>query len=414
MRAAQLFQAPGLDPLVAIRDDGTLLSTLDAILTGWRMTPVPWDGASEPMLRVTREGDSWVCAGETYDTPLRFTDPVSTACSVMASLFKAHTLVNQDALCLHAAGVRIGRGVVLLTGHYRAGKTVVAAACAAAGMQVFSDDIIPLDPDGLTARAPGLAIRLRLPLPESLTPETRAFIEANRSVASERYAYVRPPDSRLAPHGLAAPIAGVVTLRRGEGSPLRLRRLGPGDALSETIRRNFAREVPAGRILDTFEALLARVPCLSLDYDIAEDAAAILQQAFEGDMPPIESEPVSVGLPLARRKTAPPLPDTLVLSRSPTVRAREHGGHAFLTDAEEFSIFTLNPTGAGVWRMLSEPTHFGDLVEVFAAAFPETDAGDLRADLSALVRDLEAAGMVETALPAASQRTPGSLVTGPD
>ncbi len=199
MQAPALYRAEGLDPLVAISDDGRLMATLGEVMLGWNIAPAGDTGEdAEVAVRIEQGAKGWTCSGETFDQPVTYADPVATACSLIAALYKAHTMIDREGLFLHAAGVRIGGGVVLLSGHYRSGKSVVTTACAAAGLQVFSDDIIPLDPDGRIARAPGLAIRLRLPLPEGLAPETRDFVATHRIASSKRYAYIRPPPDRLA------------------------------------------------------------------------------------------------------------------------------------------------------------------------------------------------------------------------
>jgi hypothetical protein len=401
MTAFAHYRAEGLDPIVAIADDGRLLATIGEVALGWRLAPVGAEGEQgglAPAIRVELGDEGWTCSGASYSEPATFTDPVTTACSLIAGLYKAHTFQDRTGLFLHAAGVRVGSGLVLLTGHYRSGKSIVTAACAAAGMQVFSDDIIPLDPGGRVARAPGLAIRLRLPLPGTLSAVTRSFIEAHRIASSQRYAYVRPPQALLARHGEAAPIRAVVAIRREERAPARLIRLSAGDALRETILRNFARETPAGRILDAFDGLTANVPCLTLSYDRAEDAAALIREAFSGRELRVAAPatPAAIaGSSAARGRAEAALPATTLVCRAPGVRARERDGQAFLTDSAEQVIFNLNPTGAAVWRLIERPAEFGDIVETFAAAFPDRDAAAIAVDLSGLMRELSDGGLVD-------------------
>ncbi len=399
MHASTLYRAEGLEPLVAISDDGRLMATLGEVMLGWTIVPAEnAEPGAAAAIRIERGAKGWTCSGVTFDRPVTYADPVATACSLIAHLYKAHTLTDREGLFLHAAGVRIGArvggGLVLLSGHYRAGKSVVTAACAAAGLQVFSDDIIPLDPGGRIARAPGLAIRLRLPLPDAMAAATRDFVETHRIASSERYAYIRPPPDRLAERGEAAPIRAVVSLRRAEDAPARLSRLAPGDALSETIRRNFARETPARRILDSFDGLTAEVPCLRLSYDRAEDAAALLRDTFEGALPEFDAEPPAETSSGKKRPPTAPLANDAMINRHPGADARERGGQAFLTDAEEGVIFHLNATGTALWRLLEQPTPFGELAAIFAAGFPDRDAQALASELSHLIRDLAASGLV--------------------
>jgi hypothetical protein len=396
MHASTLYRAEGLDPLVAIADDGRLLATLGEVMLGWNIAPVgDAERGGEAAIWIEQGAKGWTCSGETYDTPVTYRDPVATACSLIAAVYKVHTLTDLEGLYLHAAGVRVGAGLVLLTGHYRAGKSVVTTACAAAGLQVFSDDIIPLDPGGRIAQAPGLAIRLRLPLPEGLAPQTRDFIETHRIASSDRYSYIRPPANLLARRAEMAPIRAMISLRRTEGEPARLSHLAPGDALSETIRRNFAREVPAGRILDAFDGLTGEIPCFSLVYGSAEDAAALLRDAFKGALDEIDADQPARVSTRKRRSTTAPLSEGAVIHRRPGAHARERDGQAFLTDAEELVIFHLNAIGAAIWRLLEQPAPFGELSAILAAGFPERDPAELAADLSRLIRDLAASGLVQ-------------------
>ena len=83
-----------------------------------------------------------------------------------------------------------------------------------------------------------------------------------------------------------------------------------------------------------------------------------------------------------------------MIHRHPGTQARERGGQAFLTDAGEAVIFHLNPTGTALWRLLEQPAAFGELTAIFAAGFPDRDPIGLAADLSALIRDLAASGLV--------------------
>ncbi|HSF93484.1 MAG TPA: PqqD family protein [Thermohalobaculum sp.] len=391
------LRAEGLTPVLAVSDGDELLDMLDRVMLGRRMVPVSGPSPDDLIIRIERDSRGWASSVEEGQPAIQYRDAVAAACGIVAALYKQHTLIDRQSLILHAAGVRIGGGLVLITGPYRAGKTVVTTACAAAGLQVFSDDIIPLDPVSLNAVAPGLAIRLRLPLPETLDPATRGFISAHSIAESARYVYVAPPPDRLATGGVQAPIHGVVTLRRIEhapgDTPPGLERLTPGDALAETIRRNFARETGAGRILDAFDSIVERSPCLALTYSRAEDAAAMLRRAFEGAMPEIPQ--VATTTPPRRKRSRRILTSGTRLTRTPGVGVRERGEHAFLTDPQEFVIFNLNAVGLGVWRALEQPTSFEALTGLFAAAFPDQAPEDIAADLSAVLRDLAAARLVQ-------------------
>jgi len=389
-----LYRAEGLAPLAAIADEGALMRVLGQVMLGWKLVPAGEvaPGFNTPV-RITQCAEGWRCEGVTFDKPVIYADPVATACALLAALYKAHTCEDDTSLVLHAGGVRIGAGLVLVTGHYNCGKTVFATACAAAGLQVFSDDIIPLDPAGPVALAPGLGIRLRLPLPDNLEPSTRSFIDAHRVAGSDRYAYIRPPADLLARRGEAAPIAGVVSLRRVEEGAARIAHLPPADALSEVILRNFARETSARVILDTLDAVVASVPCLALTYSRPEEAVALMREAFERGPAHIADVQPSRKRGSAGCKVEA-LPSGVRIERATGVTQRLRGDQAFLTDAQELVIFNLNATGAAVWHALGSPKRFGDLTDIFQAAFPDQDRTEIAADLSSLIDGLARAGLV--------------------
>lgn len=401
MQDTRVYRADGLRPRIAISGDGQLEAALATIMVGWGLVAAegePDRPVAAPDLYVEQTVDGWTCGGIAFDTPLAYHDPVAASCSLIANIFKAHTMMDESSLCLHAAGVQVGGGVVLLTGAYRAGKSVVSAACAAAGLRVFSDDIVPLSPDGRTARAAGLAIRLRQPFPGSLAPETLAFLARHRAAASQRYLYVRPCADKLAEFGAEAPVRAVVALDREESGAARLDLLPVDQTLRETILRNFARSTPASRILDAFDGLVGDIPCLKLRYNRAEDAAHLL--ATELDREFVATAGTVAGpsprqqSPTCQVEPRPALhPDTMICQAS-GVRVSERSGELFLIDQQDRTIFSLNTTAAAVWNVASEPTRLGELVAVFVEAFPDRTRREITMDLSNIVRRLARDGLL--------------------
>lgn len=82
------------------------------------------------------------------------------------------------------------------------------------------------------------------------------------------------------------------------------------------------------------------------------------------------------------------------LRRHPGAVATELEGEAFLVRRDRDAILHLNPTAAALWRALAEPAGREDLVELFAAAFPEVASARLVPDLDAAIDALLADGMV--------------------
>lgn len=79
--------------------------------------------------------------------------------------------------------------------------------------------------------------------------------------------------------------------------------------------------------------------------------------------------------------------------RHPEALATELDGEAFLVRRDRDAILHLNPTAAALWRALAEPCGRDELVEIFAAAFPDQPADRLGAELDRALAALAADGM---------------------
>ena len=115
---------------------------------------------------------------------------VNAMCDPIALLPYGEAADHPDLLTLHAAAVVIDGQAVLLPAVRRGGKSVMTAALAARGAAVYSDDVV-----GVTARAraplralaAGIAPRLRLPLPDGISPEFAAFGAAHKAPENGQY-----------------------------------------------------------------------------------------------------------------------------------------------------------------------------------------------------------------------------------
>ncbi len=90
------------------------MATLGEVMLGWTIVPATnMEPGAIAAIRIEQGDKGWTCSGETFDKPVTYADPVATACSLIAALYKAHTLTDREGLFLHAAGVRIGAGPVV-------------------------------------------------------------------------------------------------------------------------------------------------------------------------------------------------------------------------------------------------------------------------------------------------------------
>jgi hypothetical protein len=63
--------------------------------------------------------------------------------------------------------------------------------------------------------------------------------------------------------------------------------------------------------------------------------------------------------------------------RNPAVAATEIDAETFLVEPEEGEVFYLDEISSALWRFLTEARSEDDIVETFAAAFPDTDRAQM-------------------------------------
>jgi hypothetical protein len=152
-------------------------------------------------------------------------------------------------LSIHASAVEVGGGAVLLAGPSRAGKTTLAAAFAAAGHRLLTEDSTRVTPGESPMVHPGpAAVRLRADVAADVVPvASRA-----RPAAEGRIARLVDADARGSGEGV--PLHAIVFLRAGSGRPT----LEPADtptAIRDTFALTFHLPSPASRAA-TFSALV--------------------------------------------------------------------------------------------------------------------------------------------------------------
>lgn len=409
MTTDRCFSVEGLPGRVRFTDAEDVLGAVQAVLVGWQLSEQTDDATSEIALAVAGGGGRWRVTGITLEAGMWFDDPVSAACCVVAHLLQARMRVEQDFLCLHAAAVEIGGGLVVMPCCYRAGKSALTATLAAAGQRVFSDDVVLIDPASGAAAAPGMAVRLRLPLPERLDPATRAFVEAHAGPRGAHYCYLAPSKTALAPQGERAPVRGFVLLDRREEGPAELIRVAPGAMLRQLVWQNFARAGLPERILETLAPLVDRADCLQLTYSDLLEAKDLLLSHFAG--PPLslrDGQPTRL-CPDGAAAGASGHCDLQAgdrLSRRVPARRFDRAGEVFLTTAGDAGILHLNALASCLWTLLEQPLTYGEVLSTFDIAFPTRAAADLDRDLRGALATFKAHGLIEVhqAKPAGRQR----------
>ena len=367
-------------------DCGDLLEHLSLVFPGWSILQT-LEHSQPAVLTIRRRDKEYEISGDWIEKPLIRHDKVAAICALVAELVRAH--VNQDdrLLCLHGAAAAFAGKLVVFPSFYRAGKSLLTACLAAAGTQVFGDDVLPLSLAEGEGIAPGLAPRLRLPLPDNLSAETRQYIEARRQLSSDNYTYLDLGNQALAPRGWRLPIGAFVLLERQEGAEAQLEAASDADILRQVVWQNFAREAEAPRILEVLNRLVEQAACYRLRYDRAEDAVALLHRTFR-EWPDEPSRPVPA---TEEAQTALGAQRDLAAHcylRRAGIAMVQSGDQSFLADRDGAAIYHLNPVGSAIWSLLQEPMSVADIVALLLTAFPDLEPAEVEEDVSRLCRDL--------------------------
>lgn len=80
--------------------------------------------------------------------------------------------------------------------------------------------------------------------------------------------------------------------------------------------------------------------------------------------------------------------------RNPGILERRIDDTVFLVDPEDETVFHLNPVGAGIWRLLADPTSPADAGRILQQAFPEISSDVVISDVSNLIHRLERKGLI--------------------
>lgn len=376
----------GLSKPVRLVNCESLYEHLPLAFPGWRMNVEPESGQS-PVLTLTQQNNSYTLDGFWLPEPLLRNDMVDAICALVAELIRAYVRQDDRLLCLHGAAAEFAGKLVIFPSQYRAGKSILSACLAAAGVRLYCDDVLPIGLADANGIAPGLAVRLREPLPDNLSTESRQYIERHNCLQGEHYLYLDLADSAMAARGQQAPVGAFVLLEREAGATPAFEEISEAEVLRQVVWQNFAREAEAPKILEVLSRLVAGSQRLRLCYDRAEDAVGLLQQCF-GSWPE-ESSLVGEKRVVSEHSNAvaAEIPPGCYW-RNVGVSVVDVDGQSFLADSQGAAIHHLNPIASSIWNLLSEPMSLDEIKQVLLTAFPHLDPDGLSQDVNSLVADL--------------------------
>ena len=391
---------PGLDGTVLLEDADDVLAALYALMTGWTPqvttlaelgdTPDP----SQQVSKIRANGARFDLHSPWLDEPLRGLMTASAACGVVADMSQAFCNQYHGCLGLHCGAVQINGHLVVLTGPARAGKsTLISRLTAEPDMTVFCDDILPVMEDGL-AFGLGLAPRLRLPLPATVSPAFRAHVDRYMGPADRRYGYLCGPN--IAPHGTRAPVSAFIVLARGQDLPAQLHRMEPTEAVQHLVRQNISAPGEGTEHFDQVTRIAENLPCLKMVYSDLEDAVGLLRRAFGGDVVPAPGVSIAPALPADIEAVVhPPASLSRRYRRSAQVAVRAVQDDLFLWHATEYSYFHLNVVARAIWTLLEEPITGAEIADTLSEVFPGADPDQIARDVAALLGAFETEFLIQ-------------------
>jgi len=178
------------------------------------------------------------------------------------------------------AGRASGAGAVLMPASPGSGKSTLTAALAQAGYVCFSDEVAPLDEDGLCVRPFPLPLCVKTTGADVLRPLFPGLdaLPVTRRAGDGKYVtYMPPPPASLPDPAERRPVSAVVFPRYVPGAVTTQERLPPGEALRLLLAH--CQFVPFGLTLASVRRLIDWIACLpawSLTFSRLEEAVGVV------------------------------------------------------------------------------------------------------------------------------------------
>jgi len=194
---------------------------------------------------------------------------------VLGVLFSFICSRLQKRLLLHSAVLVRNRSALLLPGETGAGKSTLAAALAAGGWALYSDELAPLDPVTLHVDPFPQPVGIKEPAVEALTPMCPGLehVEQHLRADGRLVRYLSSPQIRLASEDAASmPVAALVFPRyRERETATRMSRLSAFSALQLLVRTGSSQRPLLPVDVKAFLRLVEGMPCYELVYsDLGE------------------------------------------------------------------------------------------------------------------------------------------------
>ena len=348
---------------------------------------------------VRQSSRDWVIELFVPNSSRKTHDPINGICDLIVELNWSRLRQNSDLMCLHAAGILMGQGLLALPSARRAGKSTLTAELARRGHTVFTDDILAvrLDASGVAeGLGTGVSPRLRLPLPSTASDGFRQWVAADSGPANQQYKYLT--EAPVSDFGSAAPLGAIVTLDRvEEETPPAFTKMTVEEVLPVLIHQNFGRFANSARILAALGAVARDLPCFKLTYSSFERAADFLETVVQdGLLAKTAASETTVGHMPDLERTIPDFDPSNIYVQRPGFHSIETDDGAYIADAHGVGIFRMGPGMIPIWHILQDPVSLTDIVDIMREVYPDVDPKTLTQDASDALRQLNDSCLVQT------------------
>jgi hypothetical protein len=262
---------------IAVRcEDSELGAFLAAFLAAFPRASDP-----DEVLHVRRFGDRWVV----FRNGVRVIVLESVEAVARSLVWYLNTVALQspaDEVLVHAAVATLHGRAVLFPGESGAGKTTLAASLALSGWGYLSDEVAPLDRDGLVHAYPRpLALEQGS---WALVPDALERWPADVPAMVADLRFVLPATLTSAAAAAPAPVAAIVFPLVAAGEATRLEPLPRAEALERVVRSTFNRGRLRDGGFDTLVRIIRSAECYRLTLDGVVEAPVVLAGMVDAEV----------------------------------------------------------------------------------------------------------------------------------
>jgi len=374
-----------------------ILPHLVRVFAKWPFREIRAEGAGDPAISIIEHGGSFILQAPWVEFERRYETAADVADAMAYHITRAWMAENPGLLGIGAAAARFGNDLAVFVGGPRSGKSLLVSCLAASGNMAFADAILPISTDNHHAIGLGVAPRLRLPLPDTLSGALRTLVEQHVDSGADHLGYFKPRNEQMAPFGGHVPIRAFVLLDRTDGATTALRPVAAGTVLKRLLLGSFDALPSAHDSLELLHELVEGTACYKLTWSDPMEAAGALRARFALRRPQDSDDEARGARPmtaLRRRASGPRNPSGRRFRHVEGLGERQVDGDLFLVDSGGESVYHLNGLGAGLWRLLDGSHGQNDAVSLLRDAYPLVSCDDLAADVERLIDDLTERGLL--------------------